>query len=120
MHAVRKTAAMAYDDELADRVRETVAQEKGWTEKKMFGALAFMINGNMAVAASSKGGLMLRVDPAETEKLLRDGRAQRFEMNGRSMNGWLRIDADGATPDDELAGWVRRGVDFAKSLPPKQ
>jgi TfoX/Sxy family transcriptional regulator of competence genes len=110
---------MAYDDELADRVRETVGREKGVTEKKMFGGLAFLINGNLAVAASSKGGLMLRVDPTETETLLRDGRAEPFEMHGRSMNGWLRIKADDQTPDDELADWVRRGVSYAKSLPPK-
>jgi hypothetical protein len=110
---------MTYDDDLADRVRETVAQEKGLTEKKMFGGLAFLINGNLAVAASSKGGLMLRVDPVETQDLLRDGRAEPFEMQGRKMNGWLRVAADDETPDDELAQWVQRGVSYAKSLPPK-
>lgn len=120
MRPVQKAAAMAYDDELADRVRETVAQEHGLTEKKMFGGLAFLINGNMAVAASSKGGLMLRVDPAETEELLQDGRAEPFEMHGRGMKGWLRIDVDDKTSDDDLAQWVRRGVTYAKSLPPKQ
>lgn len=110
---------MAYDEELADRVREHVEQENGLTEKRMFGGLAFLINGNMAVAASTKGGLMLRVDPQHIESLLQRPGAEPFEMRGRVMNGWLRIAVDAATADDELAQWVRRGVDYAKSLPPK-
>lgn len=110
---------MAYNEELADRVREHVEHEKGLTEKKMFGGIAFLINGRMAVGASSKGGLMLRVNPADTEELLRDPKAQPFEMRGREMNGWLRIDADSQSSDEELASWVRRGVDYARSLPPK-
>ena len=110
---------MAYDDELADRVHEHVEHEKGLTEKKMFGGFAFLINGNMAVAASSKGGLMLRVDPAETDALLREPKARPFEMRGREMNGWLRIDMDAESDDEELASWIRRGVAYARSLPPK-
>jgi TfoX/Sxy family transcriptional regulator of competence genes len=116
---LRKTAAMAYDQELADLVREHVEHEKGLTEKRMFGGLAFLINGNMAVSASSKGGLLLRVDPAETESLLQQPRARPFEMRGREMSGWLHIDADASVPDDELAQWVRVGVTYARSLPPK-
>jgi TfoX/Sxy family transcriptional regulator of competence genes len=110
---------MAYDDELADRVRECVAQEKGVTEKRMFGGLAFLINGHMAVSAGNKGGLLLRVDPADTESLIQQPHASRFQMRGREMNGWLHIDANDQTSDDELAQWVRRGVAYAKSLPPK-
>ena len=110
---------MAYDQELADRVREHVEHEKGLTEKRMFGGLAFLINGNMAVSASGKGGLLLRVDPAETESLLREPHASRFEMRGREMNGWLHLDANALATDDELGRWIRRGVTYAKSLPPK-
>ena len=110
---------MAYDEELAERVREHVEREKGLTEKRMFGGLAFLINGNMAVSASSKGGLLLRVDPTNTDALLREPHARPFEMRGREMNGWLHIDADASVPDDELARWIRIGVTYAKSLPPK-
>ena len=112
-------AGMAYDQELADRVREHVEQEKGLTEKRMFGGLAFLINGNMAVSASSKGGLLLRVDPADTERLLGEPRARPFEMRGREMNGWLHVEADASVPDVELARWIRIGVTYARSLPPK-
>jgi TfoX/Sxy family transcriptional regulator of competence genes len=110
---------MSYDDELADRVREHVAGAKGLTEKRMFGGLAFLINGNMAVAASGKGGLMLRVNPDRLESLLQEPGAEPFEMRGREMKGWLRIKADAHTPNDDLATWVRLGVDYATSLPPK-
>lgn len=110
---------MAYDEELADRVREHVEHERGLTERRMFGGLAFMINGNMAVAAVSKGGLMVRVDPAETEALLAKPHAAPLEMRGREMRGWLLVDADSITDDDELAAWIGRGIGYAQSLPPK-
>ena len=115
---------MAYDEELAERVREHVEREKGLTEKRMFGGLAFMINGHMAVSASSKGGLLLRVDPTDTDALLREPHARPFEMRGREMrgremNGWLYVDANAMTPDDELARWIGRGVGYARSLPAK-
>jgi TfoX/Sxy family transcriptional regulator of competence genes len=110
---------MAYDVELADRVRERVRDEEGLTEKRMFGGLAFLINGNMAVSASSQGGLLLRVDPAQTEALVREPHARRFEMRGREMDGWLRIDADGVRSERELQRWIGRGVAYARSLPPK-
>ena len=108
---------MAYDHDLADRIREHVAQEKGLTEKAMFGGLAFLIDGHMAVAASSKGGVMLRVDPTQTEILLQQPKTTPFVMRGREMNGWLYVDSD--VSDDELAQWISRGVSYAKSLPPK-
>ncbi len=110
---------MAYDEELANRIRELVQDEDGLTEKRMFGGLAFLINGNMAVSASSQGGLLLRVDPAQTESLVVDPHARRFEMRGREMNGWLRIDADGLDTEDAFEGWVRHGLGYARSLPPK-
>jgi hypothetical protein len=110
---------MAYDTELANRIRELVQNEKGLTEKAMFGGLAFLINGNMAVSASGQGGMLLRVDPAQTESLVREPQARRFEMRGREMDGWLRIDADAVQSDDEFARWVSHGVTYARSLPPK-
>jgi TfoX/Sxy family transcriptional regulator of competence genes len=110
---------VAYDEDLANRLRELVYQENGVTEKRMFGGLAFLIGGNMAVSASGKGGLLLRVDPAETAELVSMPHAERFEMRGRQMDGWLRIDADGVRTKRELEKWVRRGINYAKSLPAK-
>jgi TfoX/Sxy family transcriptional regulator of competence genes len=109
---------MAFDEELAGRLRELVGDEEGVSEKRMFGGLAFLIYGNMAVSASSQGGLLLRIDPADAPALVTDPRAQRFEMRGRAMDGWLRVDADGMT-DGQLREWVARGVTYARSLPPK-
>jgi hypothetical protein len=116
--AVGNTGHMAYDDELADRIRAHVERESGLTEKKMFGGLAFLINGRMAVAAGSRGDVLLRCDPAETESLLREPHVGPFEMRGREMVGWLQLDANGLT-DAELDKWIQRGVSYAKSLPPK-
>ena len=107
---------MAYDEELAERMRELVAGERGVTEQKMFGGLAFLVGGNMAVAASGQGGLLVRVDPAESDALIASSSARPMEMRGREMAGWLRVDP---ADDDELAVWVDRGVSFARSLPPK-
>jgi TfoX/Sxy family transcriptional regulator of competence genes len=110
---------VAYDEELANRIREHVQSEQGLTEKRMFGGLAFLINGNMAVSASGKGGLLARVDPARTDALVADTCAKRAVMGGREMDGWLRIDADALDSDDALGHWVRRCVAYARSLPPK-
>jgi TfoX/Sxy family transcriptional regulator of competence genes len=110
---------MAYDEGLASRIREVVLGERGLTEKRMFGGLAFLMDGNMAVSASSKGGLLLRIDPAQTESLVSEPHVRRFEMRGREMDGWLRIDPEAVETDDELRDWVRRGVAYARSLPPK-
>jgi TfoX/Sxy family transcriptional regulator of competence genes len=110
---------MAYDEELANRLRELVQGERGVTEKRMFGGLAFLINGNMAVSASSQGGLLLRVDPAETEALVEDPNARRFVMRGRAMDGWLRVDDEGVATKRQLEPWVKRGVAYARSLPAK-
>ena len=113
-------AAMAYDEDLAHRIRELTAGEPGLTEQKMFGGLAFLIGGNMSVAASGQGGLLLRVDPDETDKLAAKPHARPFEMRGREMQGWLRVDSDGLGTKRELEQWVKRGVAYARSLPPKR
>jgi len=110
---------MAYDEQLARRIRSYLAGETGLTEKRMFGGLAFLINGNLAVSASSQGGLLLRVDPTSTDALLTDPHAQRAVMRGREMDGWLRVDADAVTTDEDLARWVAHGLGYARSLPPK-
>jgi TfoX/Sxy family transcriptional regulator of competence genes len=110
---------VAYDEDLANRLRELVSGESGMTEKKMFGGLAFLINGHMAVSASSQGGLLLRCDPGETDALVSKPHAARFEMRGRAMDGWLRIDAEGVKTKRDLERWVGRGVSYARSLPPK-
>ena len=110
---------MAYDEDLADRIRELMAAEPDVTEKRMFGGLAFLVGGNMSVAASSQGGLLLRVDPAQTDALAAEPHAAPFERRGRAMQGWLRVDAEGVLTERELEPWVRRGVAYARSLPPK-
>jgi TfoX/Sxy family transcriptional regulator of competence genes len=110
---------MAYDEELANRLREVLQNEAGLTEKRMFGGLAFLINGHMAVAASSKGGLLLRIDPAKTESLVSQPHVGPFEMRGREMDGWLRVDAVAVSTVKDLRRWVKRGVSYAGSLPPK-
>ena len=110
---------MAYDEDLANRIRELVLSEPGVTEKRMFGGLAFLINGNMSVSASGQGGLLLRVDPAETDALLGKPHAHPFEMRGHPMQGWLRVDADGLRTKRQLERWVARGIAYARSLPRK-
>ncbi len=110
---------MAYDEDLAGRVRELIGAEAGVTERKMFGGLAFLINGHMSVAVSGQGGLLVRVDPAQTEPLLAKPHARPFEMRGREMQGWLRVDPNGVRTKRQLEPWVRRGVAYARSLPPK-
>jgi len=110
---------MAYDEELARRIRVLVANEPGLTEKKMFGGLAFLIGGNMAVAASGQGGLMARVDPALSDALVESSHARLVEMRGRAMQGWLRVDTEHLRSAQELAGWLERGISFARSLPAK-
>jgi len=111
--------AMAYDEDLANRIRELLGDADGVTEKKMFGGLSFLVNGNMAVAASGQGGLMVRCDPAETDRLVAKPHAAPFEMRGREMDGWLRVDADGVKTKRQLESWVKTGSAYAKSLPAK-
>ena len=110
---------MAYDEDLADRIRELLGPQKGVEEKRMFGGLAFLINGNMSVAVSGRGGLMVRVPPDETEKLLARDHVEPMVMAGRETRGWLRVRSDGVKTKRQLQSWVIRGVDYASSLPPK-
>ena len=110
---------MAYDEQVAARIRALVAQEDGLGEMEMFGGLAFLIDGNMAVGVMSQGGLMVLVAKEDTQDLLRTTSARPFEMRGRPTRGWLRVDAADVESDDDLAVWVGRGVAHARSLPPK-
>lgn len=110
---------MAYDGDLARRIRALMSDTEGVTEKKIFGGLAFLVNGNMAVAASSHGGLLVRVDPAQADELLSLPGVELMEMRGRSMPGWLRVSAESVTTDPELSVWVTRGVAYTLSLTSK-
>ncbi len=110
---------MAYDEELADRIRALLGNRAGLTEKKMFGGLGFMIGGNMAVAASGQGGILVRVDPDESDDLVATAAAEPMEMRGRQMAGWLRVDTADVADDAALGEWVERGAAYASSLPPK-
>jgi TfoX/Sxy family transcriptional regulator of competence genes len=110
---------MAYNEELAHRIRELLADEQGVSEMSMFGGLAFLLDGNMSVAASGQGGLLVRVDPESSERALALAHARAMEMRGRAMKGWIRVDGEGVRTKRQLEPWVRRGVAFARSLPPK-
>ena len=110
---------MAYDEKLAQRIRELIGDEPSVTEKKMFGGLAFLLGGNMAIGASGQGGVLVRVDPDESDALVATTSARPMEMRGREMRGWLRVDDADVGSKRELAKWVTRGVSYARSLPPK-
>ena len=111
---------MAYDEELAARIRELVGRESDLTEKKMFGGLAFLIGGNMAVAASGQGGVLVRVDPAQSDTLVATTNARLMEMRGRQLQGWLRVDSEDLRTKRQLAEWVELGTAYARSLPAKR
>ena len=112
-------ALVAYDEELARRIRELVADAADVTEMRMFGGLAFLVSGNMAVGVSHQGGLMVRVDPTTAADLLGTPHARPMEMRGREMRGWLRVAPEGVRTKRELEAWVGRGMTYARSLPPK-
>ncbi len=111
---------MAYDEDLADRIRELLEDEPHLTEKQMFGGLAFLVSGNMAVAASGQGGILVRVDQARSDALRKSTNARPMEMRGRQMQGWLRVDAEDVRTDAQLAKWVRVGTSYARTLPVKR
>jgi TfoX/Sxy family transcriptional regulator of competence genes len=111
---------MAYDEKLAERIRELLVGEADVTEKKMFGGLAFLVVGNMAVAASGQGGLMVRVEPSTSDRLVATSNARLVEMRGRAMRGWLRVDVDDVGSKRQLGKWVSRGTTYARSLPAKE
>jgi TfoX/Sxy family transcriptional regulator of competence genes len=111
---------VAYDEKLAERIRELAAGERNLTEKKMFGGLAFLIGGNMAVAASGQGGLLVRVDPDQSDSLVASTNARPMEMRGRQMQGWLRLDTEDVRTKRQLARWVELGTSYARSLSAKR
>lgn len=110
---------MGYDEDLANRIRELLGSEPGVDEKRMFGGLAFLINGNMSVAVSGQGGLLVRVPPQDTDKLIERAHVSPMVMAGREARGWLRVEAAGVQTKRQLHSWVNRGVGYASSLPPK-
>ena len=110
---------MPVDEDLPDRIRELIGDQPGCTEGRMFGGLAFMIGGHLAVAASTHGGILVRVDPAETERLLATTAATPMVMRDRELSGWVRVATDEVRTKRQLGAWVRRGVSYAASLPPK-
>jgi TfoX/Sxy family transcriptional regulator of competence genes len=110
---------MAYDEDLANRLRELLADEDAIAEKKMFGGLAFLLHGHMSVSASGKGGLLARIDPADTDAALARPHVTRMEMAGRSMDGWIRVAPEGVRTKRQLASWVNRSLAFVRTLPPK-
>jgi TfoX/Sxy family transcriptional regulator of competence genes len=112
-------ARVAYDEDLADRIRALLAGDARVTEQKMFGGLAFLVAGHMAVAASGQGGFMVRVDPAQTDDLVEEPHVAPFVMRGRPMQGWLRVDTAGVLTESQLEPWVQRGLAYVRSLPPK-
>jgi TfoX/Sxy family transcriptional regulator of competence genes len=111
---------MAYDEALAERIRELLAGERGVTEQKMFGGLAFLIGGNMAVAASGQGGALVRIDPARSDRIVATTNARPMEMRGRQMQGWLRVSSEDLRTKRQLAKWVTLGATYARSLPAKR
>jgi TfoX/Sxy family transcriptional regulator of competence genes len=111
---------VAYDERLADRIRELLPGDGDLTERKMFGGLAFLVGGNMAVAASGQGGVMVRVDPASADSLVATTKARLVEMRGRPMQGWLRVDTEDVRTKRQLAKWVQLGTAYARSLPAKR
>jgi TfoX/Sxy family transcriptional regulator of competence genes len=110
---------VAYDEDLAHRLRELLADEDAITERKMFGGLAFLHHGNMCVSASRNGGLLARIDPAKTEAALARPHVTLMRMGGRTMDGWITVAPDGLKTKRQLAPWVKRSLDFVRSLPPK-
>ena len=120
VNAAGDDPGVAYDEDLADRIRELIAGEPDLSEQTMFGGLAFLVAGKMSVAASGQGGLMVRVDPEQTDVLLAKPHARPFEMRGRPMQGWLRVDAEGVRTKRQLKPWVNRGVAYARTLPSKR
>jgi hypothetical protein len=110
---------MAYDEDLADRIRELLGPQPDLTEQKMFGGLAFLIGGNMAIAASGQGGVLVRVDPAASDRIVATTNARPMEMRGRAMQGWLHVGGDDIRTKRQLAKWVEMGTGYARALPPK-
>ena len=116
----RTIARMAYDEELADRIRALLSERRGVTEQRMFGGLAFLIGGNLAIAASGQGGALVRVDPVQADRLVETTPAETAVMRGRPMQGWLRVESEDLRTKRHLEKWVKLGSTYASSLPPKK
>jgi TfoX/Sxy family transcriptional regulator of competence genes len=110
---------MTYDEDLANRVRELLADEDAITERKMFGGLAFLLHGHMSVSASRNGGLLVRIDPSDTEAALARRHVALMQMGGRTMDGWITVAPEGLKTKRQLSAWVTRSITFARTLPPK-
>jgi hypothetical protein len=117
--AVTENEPVAFDEDLAGRIRELIGEEKALSEKRMFGGLAFLVGGNMAISASGQGGLLVRVDPGKSDALAGRPHAELAVMRGREMPGWLRVGADGVKTNAQLQRWVDEGIAYARSLPRK-
>ena len=111
---------MAYDEDLANRIRELIGADPAVSESKMFGGLAFLVNGNMAIAASGQGGVLVRANPAESDELVDTTDAEMAIMRGRPMAGWLRVDSEHVRTKRQLEKWVKVGTGYARSLPAKR
>lgn len=111
---------MAYDEDLADRIREAMSSEAGVTERRMFGGLGFMVDGHMAVAAGSGGSLMVRADPDDAQTWVREPGASHMVMRGRELSGWLLVEPVGLAAAADLQRWIDRSVRFVRGLPPKK
>jgi TfoX/Sxy family transcriptional regulator of competence genes len=112
--------SVAYDQDLANRIRELIAGEPDVSERNMFGGLAFLFGGHMSVAAGAQGSLVVRVDPEDVDEFLTKPHAHPFVMRGRATEGRVRVDAEGVRTRRQLERWVMRGVAYARSLPPKR
>jgi len=110
---------VAYDEDLADRIREIIGAERRLREKKMFGGLAFLVGGNMAIAASGQGGVLVRVDPEKADHLIDTTKAEVAVMRNRPMSGWLRVAPDDIVTKRQLTKWVNLGLSCARNLPEK-
>ena len=115
---VRLPSTMAYDEVLARRIHDLLDGEAGVTSRRMFGGLGFMVDGHMAVAAGSSGGLMVRADPSDAAGWLSE-HVQPMEMRGRVMSGWLLVDREALGDDEQLEAWLERGIAHVRTLPPK-
>jgi len=111
---------MAYDEHLATRIRDLIGPDPELTEKRMFGGLAFLIRGHMAISASGQGGVLVHVDPGQSDDLAATTTATAAVMQGREMPGWLRVSPEHLATDDDLSQWVEMGIGHARSLPPKR
>jgi TfoX/Sxy family transcriptional regulator of competence genes len=109
---------MAYSESLADRIRQTLGRQRGMVEKKMFGGVGFLLNGNMCVGVW-KTSLIVRLSPDQYADALQQPHAREFDITGRPMKGWVLVEAEGIDAEEDLRCWIERAVEFVTTLPPK-